>query len=74
MIGYVKNKKLGAVIYNLVHNYILGLVIIFISMFLQDVIVLEIGVILLAHVAMDRFFGFGLKYSTHFKDTHIQKL
>ncbi|MBI2443419.1 MAG: DUF4260 family protein [Candidatus Levybacteria bacterium] len=31
-------------------------------------------VILLAHVGMDRFLGFGLKYPTHFKQTHLQKL
>jgi hypothetical protein len=74
MVGYIKNKKLGAFIYNLVHNYILGLVIILIAMSLQNILVLEIGVILLAHVGMDRFFGFGLKYPSQFKDTHIQKL
>ena len=32
------------------------------------------GAILLAHVGMDRALGYGLKYPTHFKDTHLQRV
>ncbi|HDV4625867.1 TPA: DUF4260 family protein, partial [Bacillus anthracis] len=27
-----------------------------------------------AHIGMDRMFGYGLKYETEFKGTHIQRL
>ncbi|MEH7648941.1 DUF4260 family protein, partial [Bacillus toyonensis] len=33
-----------------------------------------IGLIWIAHIGMDRMFGYGLKYETDFKDTHIQRL
>ena len=32
------------------------------------------GAILIAHVGMDRLAGYGLKYPTHFKDTHLQRV
>jgi len=30
------------------------------------------ALIWLAHIGFDRALGFGLKYPTHFKDTHLQ--
>jgi len=75
MIGYLKDKKTGAILYNLVHNYILALLIIAIGLFIvENNTISLIGLILFAHVSIDRFFGYGLKYSTNFKDTHSQKV
>ena len=39
----------------------------------QDLIT-AVGIIWTAHIAMDRALGFGLKYPTSFKDTHIQRI
>ncbi|RKQ33951.1 DUF4260 family protein [Oceanobacillus halophilus] len=33
-----------------------------------------VGLIWTAHIGMDRMIGFGLKYPTAFKDTHIQRI
>ncbi|HEX8966179.1 MAG TPA: DUF4260 domain-containing protein [Patescibacteria group bacterium] len=75
MIGYLKNKKAGAILYNLVHNYILATGIIALGIFFfKNYFVVQIGLILFAHVGVDRLLGFGLKYQTAFKDTHLQKL
>lgn len=75
MIGYIKNKKIGAFIYNFVHNYVLALLCIFLGyILLKNTIVTLIGIILFAHVSIDRFLGYGLKYSTSFKETHLQKI
>ncbi|MEN9407096.1 MAG: hypothetical protein RLZZ455_312 [Candidatus Parcubacteria bacterium] len=74
MIGYVKNTKIGAITYNFVHNYVLGLVVCMIGLVLGSTLAVSLGLILLAHVGIDRFLGFGLKYPTHFKETHLQKL
>jgi hypothetical protein len=74
MIGYVKDKKLGAAVYNLVHNYALAIIVIASGALIQNSTVVSVGLILFAHVAMDRFFGYGLKYPTSFKDTHMQKV
>lgn len=74
MIGYVKGKRFGAVIYNIVHNYILSIGIILAGIILDIQLFIHLGLILSAHVGMDRMLGFGLKYKTHFKDTHLQRL
>jgi hypothetical protein len=74
MIGYLKDKSLGATIYNLGHNLVLALGIIFVGIYLANNLIVALGLILTAHVGIDRFFGFGLKYPTNFKDTHLQRL
>ncbi len=74
MIGYLKDKRLGAITYNLIHNFALGILIFFAGLLLKNDIFLALGIILIAHVGMDRFMGFGLKYKTDFKDIHMQKV
>lgn len=74
LLGYLKDKKVGALTYNFVHNYLVALILIAGGIFSHNNILLHFGIILLAHVAIDRFFGFGLKYTEDFKATHIQKL
>jgi hypothetical protein len=75
MVGYLKDKKLGAMLYNLMHNYILALVIIvFGAALFKNTFVELLGIILFAHVGLDRFLGYGLKYPSDFKDTHLQKI
>jgi hypothetical protein len=75
MIGYLKDTKTGAFVYNIVHNYILVAVIILVALlFLQNVTMALIGVILFAHISLDRFMGFGLKEPDAFKSTHLGKI
>lgn len=74
MFGYLINKKIGSVIYNLVHNYVLAVVIIGIGINIMNLNMVSVGTILLIHISLDRLLGFGLKYPSDFKHTHIQKL
>ncbi|HYM69330.1 MAG TPA: DUF4260 family protein [bacterium] len=37
-------------------------------------LVVSCALILTAHIGIDRLLGFGLKYPTGFKDTHLQRL
>jgi hypothetical protein len=75
MIGYLKNTKLGALTYNLVHNYASALSMIVIGQLIAgNILITQIGIIIFAHVSLDRFLGFGLKYPTAFKKTHLQKI
>lgn len=73
MIGYLFNKKIGAIIYNLGHSYIFAFLIILYGM-IYSIQITSLGLIFYAHIGMDRFLGFGLKYPSGFKDTHIQKV
>ena len=47
---------------------------IFLGLFLSNATFLAIGIIWMAHIGMDRLVGFGLKYPTHFKDNHLNRL
>jgi hypothetical protein len=39
-----------------------------------DRIPIELGLIWFAHIGVDRAIGYGLKYPTGFKDTHLQRV
>ncbi len=74
MVGYLWNTRAGAWLYDLMHNYALALLLIVTGIATGEAIVEGLGLILAAHVGMDRALGYGLKYTTHFQDTHLQRL
>lgn len=74
MVGYIKDTKLGATIYNVFHTYVISIAVVVLSLYLSNDTILAIGIIWTAHIGMDRMFGYGLKYPTHFKDTHLNKV
>jgi hypothetical protein len=71
MIGYLVNTKIGAVIYNLVHNLMTVVFILFVGIALNLNILILTALILFIHIFVDRIFGFGLKYSDNFQHTHL---
>ncbi|MDM5317249.1 DUF4260 domain-containing protein [Fictibacillus sp. b24] len=74
MIGYFLNNKSGALLYNIFHTYIISILFIFSGLLLTNDTLLAIGIIWSAHIGMDRMIGYGLKYSTGFKDTHLNRI
>lgn len=74
MIGYLVNERIGAIFYNIMHTYSLAILIIISGLLLSNSLVLAIGLILATHIGMDRMIGYGLKYSTSFKDTHLNRI
>jgi hypothetical protein len=74
MLGYLANTKLGAFFYNLGHSYFAPALMILLSWRAESKIALAIGVIWLGHIGWDRFFGYGLKYDSDFKHTHLGDL
>ncbi|WP_163527387.1 DUF4260 domain-containing protein [Halobacillus ihumii] len=74
-LGYLYNHKLGAYLYNSFHTYTPPLLLILIAnTFQPKSIMLSLGLIWIAHIAMDRMFGYGLKEPTNSKTTHLQKI
>jgi len=74
MIGYLFNTKLGAAIYNFFHHKLLAVVVFSIGIYMSISIITLIGIILFGHSAMDRIFGYGLKYEDDFKNTHLGRM
>ncbi|MFS0861157.1 DUF4260 domain-containing protein [Fredinandcohnia sp. 179-A 10B2 NHS] len=73
-LGYVISIKVGAVLYNFFHTYIIAVAIILLGVLLTNQSLLAIGLILSSHIGMDRMLGYGLKYPTNFKDTHLNRV
>jgi hypothetical protein len=74
MLGYLVNARLGAAIYNLVHTLTLPLALLLAGYVLHWRLAPTLALIWIAHIALDRLLGFGLKYPTFFKDTHLQHI
>jgi hypothetical protein len=74
MIGYVFGVRVGASVYNVVHTYTAPLVLGFFAFFYSTPLLTAIFLIWMAHIGFDRFLGYGLKYGTGFKDTHLGRV
>lgn len=74
MLGYFINKKIGAFVYNIFHTYTISVPVTVIGFLSAQPIFFTVGLIWTAHIGMDRLFGFGLKYPTDFKDTHLNRV
>jgi hypothetical protein len=74
MIGYLKNPKLGALTYNFIHNFILSITLILLGLVANSQLVILLGLILSAHIGIDRALGYGLKEKTGFNNTHLGKI
>jgi hypothetical protein len=71
MVGYLVNARVGAWLYNIAHHKGIAIVIGIIGLWLSSPVCILIGAVLFGHSAMDRLFGFGLKYNDDFKNTHL---
>ncbi len=79
MLGYLRNARIGAIVYNIGHSYFMPVGMLALYWFagslnIQAEWALPVGLIWGAHIAFDRALGFGLKYPTGFKDTDLGKL
>jgi hypothetical protein len=74
MLGYAANRKVGAVFYNLGHTYTAPFLVLSILWLCGQTSSSWLMLIWFAHIGFDRLLGYGLKYETAFKDTHLQRL
>lgn len=74
MVGYLFGNKAGAFSYNLFHHRGIAVVVYLLGIYLHSDVTQFIGVILFSHIAMDRMFGYGLKYKKGFKFTHLGEI
>jgi len=71
MIGYLFGTKPGAICYNIFHHKLLAVLIFAVGYGVSYPPMILAGIILFGHAAMDRIFGYGLKYNDDFKHTHL---
>jgi Domain of unknown function (DUF4260) len=71
MIAYLRNARVGATIYNLGHSYIVPGAMLVLAHIMGQSTALALSLIWIAHIGFDRVLGYGLKYVTGFKVTHL---
>lgn len=74
MLGYLAGPRAGAIAYNALHILIVPLVLALAGRLLGNSAVTAIALIWIAHIAIDRALGYGLKLSTGFQDTHLGRI
>jgi hypothetical protein len=73
-LGYLVNVRVGSVTYNIAHYFGLPLALGLVSLLGGWALGLSLALIWAAHIGMDRVFGYGFKYATSFKDTHLGRI
>jgi Domain of unknown function (DUF4260) len=74
MLGYLVNPSVGSAAYNLVHTSSVPILLLAVAIIAPLPVLEPYALIWLAHIGMDRMLGYGLKYPTRFKDTHLQRV
>ncbi|MFD2036684.1 DUF4260 domain-containing protein [Belliella marina] len=71
MLGYLAGPKIGARIYNFFHHKLLAVIVLMLGFYFNTPLLTLSGVLLFGHSAMDRMFGYGLKFDDSFNNTHL---
>jgi hypothetical protein len=73
-LGYLVNNRVGAITYDVIHTYSLPLALLVVGILADEPTAQQIAAIWFAHIGGDRMLGYGLKYASGFKDTHLQRV
>jgi uncharacterized protein DUF4260 len=71
MLGYLRDTRVGAAVYNLGHAYLLPTGMALAGAVGHHPLTLALGLLWLAHIGMDRLARYGLKYDVSFQHTHL---
>jgi hypothetical protein len=74
MAGYFFGKKVGARLYNAGHTYTAPFLLWAVVCLAHRPSWFPLCLIWAAHIGFDRLLGYGLKYDTAFKDTHLGRV
>jgi hypothetical protein len=74
MVGYLAGPSVGAAAYDVAHTYSFPLALAAVGVIAGGEIAVQLGLIWLTHIGVDRAIGYGLKYPSGFKDTHLQRV
>lgn len=74
MVGYVAGERVGALAYDAVHTYVLPVALGLAGVVADSDTAAKLALIWLGLIGADRLLGYGLKYPTRFRDTHLQRV
>jgi hypothetical protein len=73
MLGYLAGPRTGSSLYNAFHTYVAPIAVGAVSFVVGVTPLVWIALIWTAHIGVDRAIGYGLKYPTGFKHTHLDR-
>ena len=74
MLGYLAGPATGSAVYDLAHTLVVPVAVATIGMLADADVAIQVGLVWVAHIGVDRALGYGLKYRTGFRDTHLQRV
>jgi hypothetical protein len=74
MVGYAASNRVGAWTYNFAHSYPAPALLGALALAADEPLWQGVALVWFAHIGMDRALGYGLKYETDFKDTHLGRI
>jgi hypothetical protein len=74
MAAYFAGPKPGAIVYNLFHATIGPLLMAIYGVLFGELFAQALASVWLAHIGLDRALGYGLKYASDFRDTHLGRI
>jgi hypothetical protein len=73
-VGYVGGPRVGALAYDVAHTYALPIALGVGGVLAGSDPAIQVALIWTTHIGVDRLLGYGLKYPTGFRDTHLQRV
>ncbi len=73
-LGYLAGSRAGAVAYDLTHFEGWPVALGVVGVMAGSGLAIQLALIWLSHIGIDRAIGYGLKYPSAFKDTHLQRV
>jgi hypothetical protein len=72
--AYAFGPRVGTLAYDTLHTELLPVALATIGVVAELEGATQVALIWLAHIGLDRLLGYGLKYPTAFRDTHLQRV
>lgn len=74
MVGFAVSPAVGTAAYNAAHTYVAPVLLGAVGVLADAELAAQLALIWIAHIGVDRAIGYGLKYPSAFKDTHLQRV
>jgi hypothetical protein len=71
MLGYLAGPRVGSLSYNVVHTYTSPLALGALGFWTDASLALLVALVWAGHIGADRLVGYGLKFESGFKETHL---
>ena len=74
MLVYLAGPVAGSLAYDVAHTYAVPVALGVVGVLAGADVPVQVALIWITHIGVDRAIGYGLKYPTGFKDTHLQRV